>query len=206
MEDPISKIARNKNIEESVAASKAGALKALNTEIKRGVTPEDYKKILDKHLARPENATKYDIRKSDLEAVGAKDFYEFLLPDMDEGVRRAMSPAQLSFMAKEIKTAAGKKKGGSAERSALEKACGVCEIVFRDDGAKRDYDAYLDYKKKEALLREVKELYQLLGAPLSEEDEDEFVMKLMFLLGDKKTAKEVFAAYCCLENIPYRGA
>jgi hypothetical protein len=197
-------IAKKCNVGEAIVLRRASAL---GIEVKKGVGTEDYDKICAKYISKPSGLSKFEAFKELLGSVNAKDLYGFLFPELEEGARKAMKPAQLLGRSQELKKEAQKKKAGTAMRANTEKFCGYCEITFKDDAKKKEYDEYLEYNKKIAVLNNVKEIGEMFGAEgISKGAVSQFISELTACLHDAKAAKELFAAYCAKEKIRYAGS
>ena len=176
--------------------------RVLTLGVKIGETKTaSYQSVYDKYYKyQPKNASLFNGMKSMLSSFGVDNLYDFLTLGTTTK-RIESSPCDvLRQMAKDKKKNEFNKT--DAKSGSGSKICGQCDITFKDDANKAEYDNYLEYIRRRAILDEVKEQFVISGE-LSEEHGEDFIGQLTQIFKDRKLANEVLIAFCKIEKIPY---
>jgi len=189
----IEKIAKKLNVDAAIVKNR---IKALGLKVGEAKAV-DYAGIVDKIKAKPKGAARFDDALKNLQVVSAGNLYDFL--KKGDKTARNLPPETLK------KTAAEKKsefrKTGPID-SAGQKLCTLCELTFKDKNGKAEYDEYLEYSERMAVLKEIKDLAEISGN-LNPDQQEVFIERLTEVFKNRTRASEVFVAYCEVNNIRY---
>jgi ribosomal protein L40E len=163
----------------------------------------DYQGIYDKYYKnKPQNTAVFDGMKPLLDSFSAANLYEFLFKDTNTKDADKLPREALLQKAKEMKTGYDKKHTAISGNGS--KICGHCELTFKEDKKKADYDEYLEYCKRKTILDEVKEIAKISATgELTPDQGNVYIEQLTELFKDKKRAEELLLAFCKIEKIPY---
>jgi len=158
-----------------------------------------YQQIYDMYYkTKPQKSFVFDRIKRDLNVFGVESLYEFLYSGTKMKYAYNLPSEILRLRASERKKNEffrinSKSVSGS-------KLCVQCELAFKDENSKAEYDSYLEYISRKSILDEVKIISEISGK-LSNEQSEQFVRQLTEIFKDRKHANEVFLAFCKIENI-----
>ena len=156
--DTVDKMAKKYKVEVAVVKNRISALGLTIVASQGGDYEATYQKY---YKTKPNGADKFNGIATMLEAVHAKDLYDFLYND--QAIKNAQNQPcdALRQKAGEKKKVYSKKH--DAESGTGSKLCGQCELTFKDDSSKAEYDKYLEYIRRKEILEEAK---GVLGALL----------------------------------------
>jgi hypothetical protein len=151
---------------------------------------------------RPESADRFDKVMASLKEYGNEDYYDFLNPDNIQKMNKE-SFDRLKQRAREKKDRLKNDEDiDETKRKNGIKICEECEIDFKDENSKINYDEYLSFCKRKRILDEAKKIAQQQGY-LDYKQGNDFIGKLTELLKDRKMAKNIFISFCKIEIISY---
>ncbi|WP_292374576.1 hypothetical protein [Methanosarcina sp. UBA411] len=194
-EEIIEKIATAKKLSADVVKKRVAAL-----GIKIGQKKVDFDADNNKYYKKkPIKADTFDGMKNFLKPFNKDNFYDFLnpgtIPNMDK-----LPCDKLTQFAKEMKKDFNK---NDANSSSGKKICEACELAFEDENSKMIYDEYLAWCKRRSILDHAKEIAQIAGLELSNEQGNVYIGQLTELFKDRKLAEKVLIAFCKVEKIAY---
>lgn len=158
------------------------------------------KEIYEKYYKiKPPNAAAYEGMKPLLDFFHAENLYDFLFAKTSVRNPECLPYETLKQRAEEKKKKEFYKTDSISGTGS--KLCAHCEVTFFDNSSKQAYDTYLQYKKRQTILNEIKEIYDISGA-ISTEQVNEFIGKLIELSKDKVQSEQLLSAFCTIEKIP----
>lgn len=161
----------------------------------------NYQAIYEKYYGtEPPGTAVFESKKVMLSTFHADTLYDFLYADTTVQNADKLPCATLLHQVGEKKKEFNKNDSVSATG---QKLCNACGESFMDDRTKTIYDNYLSYKKRKAILDDVKTIAEISGE-LTAAQVEEFVSNLAKIFRDRKLAEDVLEAFCKIEKIVYR--
>lgn len=131
---------------------------------------------------------------------GVGSLYEFLVMGTGQQMPQSLPCADLLRMTAQRRQVYNKNDKTSSTGADL---CEQCELAFASNTAKAQYDEYLAFARRRAVLDEAADLAGITGAITPQQYED-FTAQLAGSLGSRKLAGQVLEAFCRAKNLPYR--
>lgn len=167
-------------------------------------TPKDMELHSEFYKDGPKNVNvhAYDEIESNLNLLGYDNLYDFLYGDSEatgikpnkiryEDLRQKASTKMEEFRKNDTKSKIGKT------------LCSQCKsVAFKDEESKGNYDQYLAYKKCRKILDGAREKAEDKNELWAEQVKD-YIDQLTQILKNSQLSREVFVAFCKVENIYY---
>lgn len=162
---------------------------------------DDYQKLYDQYYKnKPQSAAKFDGMKQLLSSFGVDNLYDFLYANTSMKNTNKLPPDTLRQRAQERKKNEFNKHDAISGNGS--KLCGHCELTFKDDPSKAEYDEYLEHCKRKSILDQTKDIVNISGE-LSAEQADMFIGLLTELFKDREKSTKVLVAFCKIEKLAY---
>ena len=196
----------NEDIIEKIAVAKKVSIdvvkkRAVFRGIKIGQKKVDFQATYEKYYKnKPRNADSFKVNEIFLKQFNKENFYDFLDPNPNKKIVMNTLPCD-----KLIQLAREKREKNYYKNDAISSSgrnvCNACEIAFNDENSKKIYDEYLACRKRSNILEHAKFIANITDRNLSYEQGDFYIEQLTELLKNRVLAKNVFIAYCKIENI-----
>ncbi|MBQ8134373.1 MAG: hypothetical protein IJ192_08225 [Clostridia bacterium] len=178
----------------------ASVIKKRVTALKLTVRDDsvDYKKYHKQYyLDAPAGAKKFGTTLPNLlRSAGKKDLYDFLYGETkSDSLPAATLKERATEKRKEF-------RGHDAISSTGNQLCGQCEIAFKDEISKKEYDDYLAYLTRKNILNELKDENDI-SKKVSFESFEAAVNKLTSMYRDHELALKIVRSFCECEGIIY---
>ena len=192
-EDAIAKVADKNKVSVDVVKKRASVLGI------KIVPMVDFQRTYKEYYEN--KPTKADAFKSVLDylkSFNKDNFYDFLNPGTEQKMEERPCD-ELKKLAQEKKKNDFYKNDSNS--SSGKKVCEACELAFKDENSKKIYDEYLAWCKRRSILDDTKEIAEMNGSLLSNDQGDRYIGQLTELLKDREQAENVFIAFCKVEQI-----
>ena len=161
----------------------------------------DFQSIYDKYYkTKPKNAATYEGFEKMLSAFGVDNLYDFLYRNTTIKNINQLPCKTLCLRSAELKKNEFYKSDSLSGTGT--KLCNSCDITFKDESSKALYDTYLEYKKRVAILDEVKMIAEV-SRKLTQEQWNDKIGQLTHIFKDRKLSEDVLIAFCEIEAIVY---
>ena len=167
-----------------------------------GIKKEESAEIIyDKYCKeKSQNTHMYAGMKSQLKSFNCDNLYDFLFSDTSSNNASTLSCDALRQKASDRKKSDFNKHDSISGTGS--KLCGHCEVIFKDNNSKADYDEYLGYLRRKEIFDHIKDTSDI-SDDLTEAQSKKHIGQLSAILRDKKLATDVFSAFCKIENISF---
>lgn len=172
---------------------------ALGITIKK-LDDSQYGRFYQKYYQEsPEGFSRFETFKASLASLGAGNLYEFLY--LGEDIKNPEDLPSEVLLEKANTVYADKYEDLYSGTSGTgQKLCGNSQSAFKDEKSKEEYDKYLEYLQRHAILNQVKETQEFVGT-ISQEVYASTLDQLTENLKDRTLAKNVLIGFIEKEKI-----